>query len=178
MKITMAVWQGSILMYIIQPYRFFTRYTDRYQTNPLTGDSKQWQHRPPPTDRCVCVCVCVCIAVHVCGVHVCGVHACEREREWVSVRSLCVCLCVCGMHARERECEVCVSVCVCVWYACEREREWVWGVCVCVSLASDSSETVEVVIVKLGTVTALDMRMYHVLIILTLPFIQGNRSKL
>ena len=44
------------------------------------------------------------------------------------------------------------------------------------SLASDSSETVEVVIVKLGLVTASDMRMHHVLIILTLTFIHGHRS--
>ena len=45
---------------------------------------------------------------------------------------------------------------------------------VCVSLASDSSETVEVIIIKLGMVTASDMRMYHVFIILTLTFIQGH----
>ena len=47
-------------------------------------------------------------------------------------------------------------------------------VCVCVSLASDSSETIEVMIIKLGTVTASDMLLHHVLIILTLTFIQGN----
>ena len=46
--------------------------------------------------------------------------------------------------------------------------------CVCVSLAGDSSETVEVIIVKLGTVTASDTKMHHVLIILTLTFIQGH----
>ena len=34
-------------------------------------------------------------------------------------------------------------------------------VCVCVPLASDASETIEVIIVKLGLVTALDMRMHH-----------------
>ena len=46
--------------------------------------------------------------------------------------------------------------------------------CVCVSvLASDSSETVEVTTIKLGTVTATDMRMHHVLM-LTLTFIQGH----
>ena len=44
----------------------------------------------------------------------------------------------------------------------------------CLSLASDSSETVEVTIVKLGTVTASDMRMHHVLIILTLIFSYGH----
>ena len=35
-------------------------------------------------------------------------------------------------------------------------------VCVCVSLASDSSATIEVIIIKLGTVTASDMPMHHV----------------
>ena len=48
------------------------------------------------------------------------------------------------------------------------------SVCVYVSFANDSSETVEVIIIKLGTVTASDMRMHHVLIILALPFIQGH----
>ena len=57
------------------------------------------------------------------------------------------------------------SVCVCVCVYC---------VCVCVFLASDSSETVGVDIVKLGTVTATDMRMHLVLSILTLSFIQGH----
>ena len=33
---------------------------------------------------------------------------------------------------------------------------------VCVSIASDSSETVEVIIVKLGTVTASDWILHHV----------------
>ena len=44
--------------------------------------------------------------------------------------------------------------------------------CVCVSLANDSSKTIElkVIIVRLGTVTALDMGMHHMLIILTLTF--------
>ena len=35
-------------------------------------------------------------------------------------------------------------------------------VCVCVSLAKDSSETIEVVIFKLSTVTASAMVMHHV----------------
>ena len=43
---------------------------------------------------------------------------------------------------------------------------------VCVSLASDSLETIEVIIIKLGMETAPDMVMHHVLIILTLTFIQ------
>ena len=48
-------------------------------------------------------------------------------------------------------------------------------VCVCVSLASDSSQTVKAItIIKLGTVTPSDMRMHHVLIVLTLTFIQGH----
>ena len=45
---------------------------------------------------------------------------------------------------------------------------------VCVSLASDSSETVEVIIIELGMVIASDMVMHHVLIILTLTFIPGH----
>ena len=49
--------------------------------------------------------------------------------------------------------------------------------CVYVTLASDSSETVEVIIVKPGTVTASDMRMHHVLIILTLAFMQGHTDR-
>ena len=47
-------------------------------------------------------------------------------------------------------------------------------VCVCLSLASDSSETIRVII-KFGTVTASDMRMHDMLIILTLAFIQVHR---
>ena len=42
---------------------------------------------------------------------------------------------------------------------------------VCVSLASDSLETIEVIIIKLGIGTASDMVMHHMLIILTLTFI-------
>ena len=47
-------------------------------------------------------------------------------------------------------------------------------VCMCVSLANDSSETIEVIIIKLGTVTASDTLMHHILIILTLTLIQGH----
>ena len=48
-------------------------------------------------------------------------------------------------------------------------------VCVCVPVASDSSEIINVIIIKLGTVTAgSDTRMHHVVIILTLTFIQGH----
>ena len=43
----------------------------------------------------------------------------------------------------------------------------------CLFLASDSSKTIEVIIIKLGTVTASDMRRHHVLIMLTLTFVQG-----
>ena len=46
----------------------------------------------------------------------------------------------------------------------------------CVSLASNSSETVEVIIVKLGTVTASYMIMHHMLIILTLTFIRDHTN--
>ena len=56
--------------------------------------------------------------------------------------------------------------------------------CVCVggeggevSLASDSSETIAVIIIKLGSVTASDMGMHRVFIILTLTFIQGHTDR-
>ena len=44
----------------------------------------------------------------------------------------------------------------------------------CVCPSSDSSETIEVSIIKLGMVTTSDMRRHHMLIILTLTFIQGH----
>ena len=47
-------------------------------------------------------------------------------------------------------------------------------VCMCVSLASDFSETVAVIIVKLGMVTASNMIMHRVLIILAMTLIQGH----
>ena len=47
-------------------------------------------------------------------------------------------------------------------------------VCVCVSLASAYSETINVIVINLCTVTATDLIMHHVLIILTLTFIQGR----
>ena len=46
--------------------------------------------------------------------------------------------------------------------------------CACVSIASDSSETIEVSITKLGMVTASDMAIYHVFILLNLTLIQGH----
>ena len=49
------------------------------------------------------------------------------------------------------------------------------GLFVCLSLASDSLETVEAVIIKLGRVTASGLRMHHVLIVLTLTFIQAMK---
>ena len=68
--------------------------------------------------------------------------------------------------------------CVYVWVG-----GWV-GACVCVfmrapararvSLASDSSETIEVISIKFGRVTASDMLMHHVIMILALAFIQGH----
>ena len=59
---------------------------------------------------------------------------------------VCTCVRVCAVCVYE-----CLYVCLCV--------------CVCVSLASDSSETIEVTIIILGRVTASDIRMHHVLII-------------
>ena len=47
-------------------------------------------------------------------------------------------------------------------------------VCVCVFLLSDFSETIEVTIVTFGTVTASDMSMHHVLMILTLTLIHRH----
>ena len=46
----------------------------------------------------------------------------------------------------------------------------------CLSLVRDSSEIIEGIIIKLGTVTASDMGMHLVLliVILTLTFIQGR----
>ena len=58
-------------------------------------------------------------------------------------------------------CVWCVCVCVCV-------------VCVCVSLASDSLKTIKVIIIKLSMLTAWDMTMHYMLIILTLAFTQGH----
>ena len=71
---------------------------------------------------------------------------------------MCVCVCVPMLRT-------CVYVCVRVPRTCGCV-----GACVraCVSLTSDSSETVEVFIIKLGMVTASDMVMHQVLIILTL----------
>ena len=61
---------------------------------------------------------------------------------------------------------VCISLCVSVSVSV---------VCVCdtVSLTSNYSETVEIIITKPGTVTASDASSHHVLILLTLTFIQG-----
>ena len=90
------------------------------------------------------MCVRACVRACVC---VCA-------NAYVRVR-MCACVCVC----------VCVGVCVCVC-ACA---------CVCcMSLASDSLETVEVIIIKLGTVTALDTVMHHVFNILTWTFFPGH----
>ena len=47
----------------------------------------------------------------------------------------------------------------------------------CVSLTSDSSEIFEVIIVKLSTLIASVMGMHHVLVILTLAFIQGHTDR-
>ena len=46
--------------------------------------------------------------------------------------------------------------------------------CVCASVCVCVCPSFEVIIIKLGTVTASDMRMHQVLIILTLTFIQGH----
>ena len=76
---------------------------------------------------------------------------------------VCVYLCVCV---------VCVYLCVCVVCVCVRACVRVF---VCVfPRQNDSSETIKVSIVKLGTVTASDMLVHYMLIIVTLTFIQGH----
>ena len=50
------------------------------------------------------------------------------------------------------------------------------SVCLCLSLASDSSETVNAKIIKIGMVTASDMKMHHVSNVLTSILIQGQTS--
>ena len=61
-------------------------------------------------------------------------------------------------------CRVCVCMCMSVCLS------------VCISLASDSSKTIKVITIKLGMVTTSDVIMHHVLIILTLTFMQGHIS--
>ena len=56
----------------------------------------------------------------------------------------------------------------------EFRRDPCLSVCVCVSLASDSSHTIEIIIIQLGTLTTSEMVMHHMLVILTLTFIQGQ----
>ena len=94
------------------------------------------------------MCVCACVCVRVC---VC-VYVC-----------VCVCTCVCVC--------VCVCVCTCVY---ARAR-----VCVsaCVSPASDSWETIEVIIIKRGTVDCHrndNASRVTYIYILTLSFILGH----
>ena len=91
-----------------------------------------------------------------------------------------MCVCVCGVC-------VCVYLCLCVCGVCVCEPVCVCAVararvpCMYVSLASDYSETVKVTIVKLGvrqlTASVTDMRMHHVLIILTLTLFQGQTDR-
>ena len=85
---------------------------------------------------------------------------------------------------------VCVCVCVCVtsdfldflqdflvfFFLVRQPPSLCVCVCVCVSVPHKRflGNYCEVNIIKLGTTTASDMVMYHVLIILTLAFIQGH----
>ena len=48
------------------------------------------------------------------------------------------------------------------------------AVSVCLSLESDPLETIEVVIIKFGTVTASDLRLHFVLITMTFTLFQGH----
>ena len=47
---------------------------------------------------------------------------------------------------------------------------------ICLSVASHISVTSEAIVIKLDTVTASVIRIQHVLIVLTLPFIQGHTN--
>ena len=73
---------------------------------------------------------------------------------------MCVCVCV-----------FCVCVCVCV---CVPRKRFFKTIVVKIVLFESSDV---VIIVELGTVTASDMRMHHVLIILTMTFIQGRKNR-
>ena len=86
---------------------------------------------------------------------VCHIKPLFRRRRFVfqSVTTL-------TKELKTDEAKVCLSVCLSV----------------CVSLASDSSETIEVIVIKRGAVPASDMVMSHVLNILSLTGIQGHRS--
>ena len=64
---------------------------------------------------------------------------------------------------------MCVRVCVRV---CMRACV----ICKCKYPASDSSETIEVIIIKRGMVTSPDTVLYHVLIILRVTLIQGHAN--
>ena len=55
----------------------------------------------------------------------------------------------------DRRCRVCVCLCVCPSQAIPQKL-------------------LKLIIIKLGTVTASDMRMHHVLVVLNLTFIQGH----
>ena len=80
------------------------------------------------------------------------------------------------MHVCVRACvRACVRTCVCLSVSLSIPLSVCQSVCpsVCLSLASDSTKTINV-IMKLGTMTASDIGMYHVLIIFTLTFIQGH----
>ena len=82
----------------------------------------------------------------------------ECRRRWDEFYNI-SCLCA----------RACMRAGVC---ACARTRV-VWR-SVCVSFAGDSSKTVKVITINLGTVTASDMRMHNVLIISTQPFVQSH----
>ena len=92
--------------------------------------------------------------------------------EKVNIDETCACVrafvCVCGVCLCMRACvRACLHLCVCVSCLC---------VSLCVSLARDSSETIKAIIIKLGTVTASDIIMHRVLIILILTSIQDHIS--
>ena len=109
---------------------------------------------------CVCVCVCVCVCACACALRlsVClSVRVCVRVRVCARA-SVCLSVCVCVCM------RTCVSVCMCVYLS------------ECLSLASDSSETINDIIINHSRVTASEVRTHHVLVILTLSFVQDHRD--
>ena len=99
------------------------------------------------------------------------INARARFDDLACMKQVCVLCVVCVVYCvRVRVCVYvcCVSMCVCV-YVC---------VCACVrpsqAIPRKLLKLLKVIIVKLGTVTAWDMDMHHVLITLTSTFIHGH----
>ena len=93
-------------------------------------------------------------------------HFCFQSLKTLKKLDEAVCVCVCACVRAY----VCMCVCACV-YTCVCRPTCVR---VCPSQAI-RRKLLEVITTKLSTVTASDLRMHHVSIILTLTVIQGHR---